>query len=349
MEHDHSYKLLFSHREMMADLLRGFVTEAWVQAVDLNTLERVHSSHISDDLREREDDILWRVRWQDDWLYIYLLVEFQSTIYRYMAVRLTTYVGLLYEGLIRSHQLTPARLLPPVAPIVLYNGRERWTAPLNIAALIAEAPGGLEIARPSLPYLLLDVGRYTDPDLAPLHNLVAALFRLENSRTPTDIQQVLAVLITWLRDPAQENLRRAFTVWLRRVLLPARLPTVFIPEVQELVEVQTMLAERVIEWTQQWKEEGLQAGLQAGREEGLQAGREEGLQVGLAAERALLLRQARTRFGEACATALAPLLASFEDTAVLADIGEWIITSESAAALLTSVCARFEIPDSPGA
>jgi Putative transposase, YhgA-like len=132
MDHDHSYKLLFSHREMMADLLQGFVTAEWVQAVDLTTLERVYSSHVSDDLRDREDDIIWRIRWQDGWLYIYLLVEFQSTVYRYMAVRLMTYEGLLYEGLIRSHQPMPRGLLPPVVPIVLYNaaigGRRRKTS-----------------------------------------------------------------------------------------------------------------------------------------------------------------------------------------------------------------------------
>ena len=106
MDHDHSYKLLFSHSEMMADLLQGFVTAEWVRDVDLSTLERVHSSHVSDDLRERENDIIWRVRWQDDWLYIYLIVEFQSTVYRFMAVRFMTYEGLLYEGLIHSQQLT---------------------------------------------------------------------------------------------------------------------------------------------------------------------------------------------------------------------------------------------------
>ena len=97
------------------------------QAVDLATLERVHSSHISTDLRERDDDMLWRVRWQHTWLYVYLLLEFQSTVDTYMAVRIQTYVGLLYEGLIRSGQLTPAGQLPPVVPIVLYNGRGRWT------------------------------------------------------------------------------------------------------------------------------------------------------------------------------------------------------------------------------
>jgi len=64
------------HREMMADLLRGFVAAEWVRTVDLTTLERVQSSQVSDDLRDREDDIIWRVRWQGGWLYIYLLWSF---------------------------------------------------------------------------------------------------------------------------------------------------------------------------------------------------------------------------------------------------------------------------------
>jgi len=51
MEYDHSDKLLFSHREMMADLFQGFVAAEWLQAIDLATLERLHSSHGSDDLR----------------------------------------------------------------------------------------------------------------------------------------------------------------------------------------------------------------------------------------------------------------------------------------------------------
>jgi hypothetical protein len=329
MDHDHSYKLLFSHHEMIADLLRGFVTAEWVHTVDLTTLERVHSSHVSDDLRDREDDIIWRVRWQEGWIYIYLLIEFQSTVYRYMAVRLMTYVGLLYEGLIRSRQLTSTGHLPPVVPIVLYNGRDRWTAAQDMAALVAEAPGGLAVYRPRLPYLLIDVGRYPERELAPLQNLAAALFRLENSRTPADVLGVLESLVTWLRDPTQESLRRAFTMWLRRVLLPARLPAVVMPEVQDLAEVQSMLAERVMEWTQQWKEEGLEQG----RQEGLEQGRQEGL----AAERALLLRLVRRRFGEACAQALAPLLEGQSDPDTLAEIGEWIITCDTGEAFLARV------------
>ena len=348
MDHDHSYKLLFSHHAMMVDLMRGFLPASWVRQVDMSTLERVPTSQVSDTLHERDNDLIWRVRWPAGWLYIYLMVEFQSTMYRYMAVRISTYSSLLYEGLIRSRQLAPDGRLPPVFPIVLYNGRGQWTAPLDLAELLADVPKGLLPYRPRWPYALIDESRYSARRLARMQNLVAALFRLENSRSPADVQRVLAVLLTWLRDPAQENLRRAFAVWLQRGLLPARLPTVSIPEVQALVEAQSMLADRVVEWTQQWKEEGLQEGRREGFQQGFNKASskvsskasnklQQGLQQALEAEKSLLVRLARKRFGEECAQSLTDLLAAYTDTAALADIGEWIITADNGEAFLAHV------------
>jgi len=75
---------------------------------------------------------------------------------------------------------------------------------------------------------------------------------------------VVASLVEWLAAPAQINLRRAFVVWLRRVLLPARVPGADLPHVIELQEMQAMLAERVKTWTEEWKQQGLQQGLQQG-------------------------------------------------------------------------------------
>ncbi len=130
MDYDHDYKALFSHAEMVADL------------------------------RERHDDIIWRIRWGKDWLYV---------------------------------------------------------------------------------YLLLDEGSYHDHELATLRNLTAALFRLENSRTPEDVQQILQALIIWLQSPEQSGLRRTFTIWLKRIFLPGRMPKVRFDEAQDLQEIQNMV------------------------------------------------------------------------------------------------------------
>ncbi|MCS6844512.1 MAG: Rpn family recombination-promoting nuclease/putative transposase, partial [Caldilineales bacterium] len=127
MDQDAAYKQLFSFPDMVADLLREYVPEAWVQEIDFGTLERVSGSYVSDDLRTREEDMVWRVRVRGQWVYIYVLLEFQTQVEPFMAVRIVVYVGLLYQDLIRRGEVTADRRLPPVVPIVLYSGERRWT------------------------------------------------------------------------------------------------------------------------------------------------------------------------------------------------------------------------------
>ena len=127
-----------------------------------------------------------------------------------MAVRLLSYLGLFYQDLIQTRQLAPNGLLPPVLPMVLYNGRVRWAAPTEIAGLMEDGPIALGVYRPQLRYLLIDESAYADADLAAQRNLAAALFRLERSRGPTQVQEVLVALADWLRAPEQRDLRQAF-------------------------------------------------------------------------------------------------------------------------------------------
>lgn len=124
-----------------------------------------------------------------------------------------------------------------------------------------------------------------------------ALFRLEKSQSPEDIQRVLAALIEWLREPDLSELRRSFTTWIVNVLLPGRVPGVTIPQVADLQEVKSMLAERVVEWTEQWKQEGLEKGLQEGRQQGLQQGLQQARREDLEKIRRVLLQGLEQRFG----------------------------------------------------
>jgi flagellar biosynthesis/type III secretory pathway protein FliH len=93
-------------------------------------------------------------------------------------------------------------------------------------------------------------------------------------------------LIDWLQEPDQRSVRRAFAVWMRRVLLPARIPGVELEEFEDIQEVQSMLAERVKQWTEEWKQQGLQQGLEQGLERGISQG-----------EAQILRRQLARRFG----------------------------------------------------
>ena len=311
--HDAAYKNLFSHPRMVEDLLRGFVAAGWSDALDLATLQKLPAEFVSDDLRQRRGDTLWRVRFRDGtWLYLVVLLEFQSTVDKYMAVRMLVYTGLLYQDLILRGGLGPGRELPPVLPVVLYNGPTRWTAATDVARLIAPVSQTLEPYQPSQRYFLLDEGACGDDDL-PRHNLVSALIALENSQSSAGMERTVGMLVDWFRGSGQPELKRAFEEWISRVLMPRRSGTKGPAPVLQLEEVRTMLAERVKEWMRPWFEAGIEQGIKQGIEQGRTGGR------------GLLCRQAARKFGDETAERLSRLLGDLTAPGQLAEVGDWII------------------------
>jgi hypothetical protein len=352
VDHDGGYKLLFGNQRMVEDLVRGFVPEPWVDRLDFSTLERCEGSYVTERSGRREVDMVWRVRWEGEgkrgqgaggegtqrekyWLYVYLLLEFQSRVERFMAVRMLNYLSLLYLDLVKRRELTESGKLPPVLPLVLYNGDRRWSAPRQVSELIETVPGGLTAYRPSLEYLLIDENRYSEEELASLENLAAALFRLEQSREPRRARDLVDSLARRLQGADKGPLRRAFARWLHRVLLPERFPGVEIPETESLEDAQTMLRQRVIEWdrrVEELKEAGLREGLEEGRSKGLQEGRREGRQEGRRegrqeGHRELLLRLLERKFGTV-EPAARRRIEDAEDRQLLA-WGENLLTAET--------------------
>ena len=315
--HDTAYKDLFSHPRMVKDLLRGFAAPEWIDALDFSTLEKLPAEYVSDDLRQRSGDVVWRVRFQEEtWLYLLVMLEFQSTADPYMAVRVLVYTGLLYQDLIRRDAVGPDGRLPPVLPVVLYNGRPRWTAPVEMADLIAPAKEALARFQPSQRYFLLDEGRWGEDDL-PRRNLVSALVALENSGSAESLSQALAALSDWLRSPEDDELRRAFVEWVRW-MAPRRYGGGAPPVARAMEGGGAMLAERMKEWTEEW----------------LREGREQGIERGRAEERALLCRQAARKFDAETAERLSGLLDRLTDPERLAEVGDSIIECGTGAELL---------------
>jgi predicted transposase/invertase (TIGR01784 family) len=189
--HDASYKKLFSHPRMMEDFLRAFVREPWVADLDFSTLESLGADFVTEAGELRDGDVVWRVRFRGTWLYVCVLLEFQSKVDPRMALRMMVYVGLLYQKLIRQGLIRRGDKLPLVLPVVLYNGKRRWDAARDVLDLIVAAPDGLERYQPRLEYFLLDEGRLTDSDPGSWQNLSAALFQLERSHGEEEIRGVV--------------------------------------------------------------------------------------------------------------------------------------------------------------
>ena len=260
---DASYKKLFSNPLLVRDLISGFVPDEWLRSLDYSTLEKMPGSYVADDLRGRADDVVWRVKVGLNWVYLYLLIEFQSSVDKYMALRMMVYIGLLYQDLIQSGQITKGSKLPPVLPIVLYNGFKRWKAVTDIADLVAVAPGLVAQYRPQMRYLLIDEGSYADAHLESLQNLVAAVFRIEHPDKPERIGEIIQKLNLWLAD--MPELRRMFAIWMRATLMRRSDYTIQIPLVEDFKELDMAMAVEWAKWAQEFKKEGQQQGRQEGQ------------------------------------------------------------------------------------
>ena len=106
-------------------------------------------------LCRRSDGVVWLIKAGEDWLYLYILIKFQNRVESFMAMRMLVYIGLLYQDLIRRKEVKPGRPLPPVLPIVLYNGCKTWTVPTDLAALLTKVPGLVVHYLPQIRYLLI--------------------------------------------------------------------------------------------------------------------------------------------------------------------------------------------------
>lgn len=281
-DHDSLYHRLFGHPRMVAELLREFVAGPWLDDLDLDGMTRENATLHAETGERRESDMIWRIPRRDGGdTYLVLLLEFQSTSDQWMALRMLIYAGLLWQHLLNEKRLPPDGRLPPILPVVLYNGDRRWAAPLALHDLVGlPETSPLWPWQPAMRYQIVDEGAFGDDDLARREALVALLFRLENSPDPAQIVALVDAVLAWFRrHPGLEATRSVFAGLLGALLAPLA-PGVRVPEA--LLEIRNMLATRAETWKRQW--------LQEGRQEGRLEGRLEG-------EAALLLRLLERRFG----------------------------------------------------
>lgn len=301
-ENDGGHRLLFAHPRMVESLIREFVPEEWVEQLDFTTLERVNASYVSGGARRRwrrcEGDMAWRVRHREGALHLYLLIEFQSTVDRFMAVRWMDYQALLYQDMIARGELTPEGGLPLVILLVVYNGNRDWPGPHQLADLIRPGFPGAELHRPELRYRVIAENAFPPEELERRGGLVPLLFWL-GMQDPETLGEMPPRLREILAEEDDPSLTRAFLLWLGHLLGQSNRG---IREHRSLEDYAAMWEQKIQKWKEELSREALQAGLLAGEEKGKAKGRRQGLKEGLEqgqkqGQESLLLRQLERKFG----------------------------------------------------
>ncbi|MEZ4638270.1 MAG: Rpn family recombination-promoting nuclease/putative transposase [Caldilineaceae bacterium] len=270
--HDSGYKILFSNRTIFRQLMETFVAQPWVRQVDFERAERVDKSFVSEDYQTSESDLIYRLPWGDDELYVYVLLEFQSSVDNWMALRMLNYITNFYMAWRKEHK--DAKKLPPIFPLLLYNGDDHWSAVQTMDELV-EAEPALEDYAIGFRYFKLATNEFSQEQLLGIQNIVSTLFLAESR---PDIDLLTAQFLSLFEREEDRQAISLFFNWFRQLAVHKRLRAEDFTSLSEAYrsaeEVKSMLQKTFEQWYQEGREEG----------------REEGIEEGIEAERANIAR-----------------------------------------------------------
>ncbi|MEZ5305129.1 MAG: Rpn family recombination-promoting nuclease/putative transposase [Verrucomicrobiales bacterium] len=155
--HDAFFKRTFSSLPIAREFFQRFLPAAIAARLDWAGLSQVHASFVAADLGQSHADLMFRAPLLGGGeIRLYLLLEHQSEVQAHMPLRLLGYMVRFWEAHLREEGVP----LPPVVPLVLHQGPDRWSVSAEFAGLVdlpADLAGDLAPFTPAFRHGLLDL------------------------------------------------------------------------------------------------------------------------------------------------------------------------------------------------
>ncbi|MFD2114281.1 Rpn family recombination-promoting nuclease/putative transposase [Paenibacillus yanchengensis] len=289
--HDTSYRFLLSSKKLFVELLRSFVKRGWTEDIAEENVEEIPHTFVLQDFKRQEADLVYRVKLHGQEVIFYLLLELQSTVDYRMPYRLLLYQVEIWRYLLQNdasllHNKKSFHL-PPIVPIVLYNGEKEWQAKRQFRELLA-GEKMFESELLNFEYLFIDVVRYTEEELLQLSNTIGAFFLLDQTEEVPQLLVRLRKLGQIIKQLPPENQEKLMT-WMDNILrnkLPKQEVNLHTIMKTAKEEEEMLRFEKALDnLERQGIEKGMQEGLLKGKYEGVQEGMLKGKLEGQRAER----------------------------------------------------------------
>ena len=322
--HDRTAKRLFSHADVVADLLLTCLPKGTLPTFKPETLRRFPEERVDSELALRRADIAWEFELRDGGRVV-LLIEAQSAPDSTMASRMMVQYGMLVESYQRSKHRPPG-----ILPVVFYSGRRRWNAVDDLAKIIDHPPGLMALAAKKC-YILIDAKELASRQL-PSSQLQerGRMFLIATMASASKRAEALEVLR--LADERyggdDTEFCRDLKIWADKVLWPMMLQDLQMNDNKHPKEITKMIENRFEEEDRQIRLEGRMQGFK----EATLEFREK--------ERALLGRQAIRKFGDRAGESLAGYLSTLDQVSDFERVLDWIVDCRNEAEILS------KLPDS---
>ncbi|MCP4108302.1 MAG: Rpn family recombination-promoting nuclease/putative transposase [Desulfobacteraceae bacterium] len=160
--HDAAFKSAFQKKYLARNLIRSYLPADITKHIDFRHLALVNKSYVDEKLREKHSDIVYRTKLRGMTALLYFLFEHQSSSDQMMSFRTLSYEDNIWKEYL--DQNPEKKKLPVIIPVVLHNGKTKWTAPLNFKEIV-EGGDVFSEYLPDFRYELIDLSKYEDESL----------------------------------------------------------------------------------------------------------------------------------------------------------------------------------------
>ena len=177
--HDSLIKKVMENPIAVTEFLDEFLPTEFKEQLDLGSLKVEKESYVEDSLKTRFSDIVYSVQTkaeqtsEPEKAFVYMLLEHMSSSDHFIAFRLWKYSLLLLE-----RHAKKKNKLPIILPIILYNGKNKYTAPKNIWELFSYPA----LAKKAIAedYQLINLNEMSDDDIDYEKHLSFVLYTMKH-------------------------------------------------------------------------------------------------------------------------------------------------------------------------
>ena len=257
-EHDKIFRTVLDKKTDVSKFLNKFLG----LNIKIEELEKYNSSYIDLKFKNKEADIVYRIKDKN----IFLLIEHQTKIDKDMPYRLLDYSN----GIMRSASEDKKR--PSVIPIVLYTGKTKWKIENET---IANQQFFKEVKLIDGEFNLIDINDFNKKELLEDDIFITKMMLVEKCKDEIEMVQALEKIENKIKEEDKSTFRRIVKeIWSLRI--GTENANKILEKIEEGSGNMMAVMEMLLAENEKYINIGRQEGMKKGRLEGRKEGRKEG-------------------------------------------------------------------------
>ena len=256
-EHDKIFRTVLDKKTDVSKFLNKFLG----LNIKIEELEKYNSSYIDLKFKNKEADIVYRIKDKN----IFLLIEHQTKIDKKMPIRLHEYSTEIMASAMEENKY---KSIPSVIPIVLYTGKTKWKIENET---IEKQQFFKEVKLIDGEFNLIDINDFSKKELLEDDIFITKMMLVEKCKDEIEMVQALEKIENKIKEEDKSTFRRIVKeIW------SLRIGTENANKILEKIEEGSGNMMAVMEMLLAENEKYINIGRQEGRQEGRLEGRLEG-------------------------------------------------------------------------